>query len=321
MNSQEDHKRKKRKSAQKRKTGIGFSRILIVIVLIIIGGFFLFPYLSQYFYDKQTPVEPLQVQSTSPQEKIDAPSEKLLDEPLDTVIAEPDIKEKPIESPEKEKDDQELSRETVQVSCEKNTNSLLSFYSHLDRQPYIQETKLENMSGIYFTNLIQKLLNNPPVVTRETDDLYTILKNTAHFFRIIGKKNITIIKGILHNEKDQFENILKHYYEAVQLPDCTLKNLTLTIPDNSLYDYAGFFLNTMGGRLYLFRRDSHSRMVINYYSILIVDQANQSGKNRHGIKIKQPLDSLITEIENVGTHLKLRESYLDKLYDLKERYQ
>ena len=130
-----------------------------------------------------------------------------------------------------------------------------------------------------------------------------------------------IIKGILHNEKNLFENILVNYYNLTEKKDCSIKTLPLTFPENSLYDYAGFFLNTMGGRLYLFRRDSHSRMVISYYALLTIDQANQNGNNRYGIDINQPIDSLINEIETSGAHLKLREQYLDKLYELKERYQ
>ncbi len=38
--------------------------------------------------------------------------------------------------------------------------------------------------------LLQKLLDNPPVVIGETDDLFTLFQNTAHFFRILGKENI-----------------------------------------------------------------------------------------------------------------------------------
>jgi hypothetical protein len=76
----------------------------------------------------------------------------------------------------------------------------------------------------------------------------------------------------------------------------------------------------MGGRLYLFRRDSKSRMIVNYYAILLVDRANQNGTNSHGIDLKQAISSLISEIESGGGHLKLRETYLDQLYALKEKY-
>ena len=77
----------------------------------------------------------------------------------------------------------------------------------------------------------------------------------------------------------------------------------------------------MGGKLYLSRRDSLTRMVVSYYAILIVHQANAQGKNAHGLQLQPALDLLTTEIEEGGNHLHYKEAYLDTLYDLKEKYQ
>jgi hypothetical protein len=195
------------------------------------------------------------------------------------------------------------------------------FYSHLDAQPYLQSFHLEKPSDVHFTGLIQKLLDNRPVITRETDDLLTIVKNTAHFFRIIGKDNITLLKTILDQEKPYLEDILADYYALSEFPDDLQKNLSLRIPPYALYEYAGFFLNTMGGRLYLFRRDPVTRMTVTYYGILIIDKANRESNNRDGIQIKQAVDSLIADIEGSGNQLRFKERYLDKLYELKEKYQ
>jgi hypothetical protein len=194
------------------------------------------------------------------------------------------------------------------------------FYTHLDQQPYMQDFILKEPSKVHFSKVLQKLVDNPPVVTRETDDLFTLLKNTAHFFRILGKDNIIILKGILDREKDSFEEMLKTFYTLTHHPDYLKEEYSLTIPSDALYDYAGFFLNTMGGRLYLFRRDSTSRLAVSYYAILVIDRANDEGRGRHGIDIKPAIDSLIEEIENGGNRLRLKEEYLDKLYDLKEKY-
>lgn len=206
-------------------------------------------------------------------------------------------------------------------SCQQAADKINAFYSHLDAQPYIQNFHLGEKSSVYFSQLIEKLLKNPPVITRETDDLYTVLSNTSHFYRIIGKRNITIIKTILDKEKPYIENTLAAFYVLTEDPGCLQKSFSISVPPYSIYDYAGFFLNTMGGRLYLFRRDSVSRMTVTYYAILVVDKANRMSKNRDGIQIKQAIDSLISEMENSGHQLSLKNRYLDKLYDLKERYQ
>lgn len=199
-------------------------------------------------------------------------------------------------------------------------SELNSFYTHLDSQAYMKDFKLPEPSKEHFSKLIQKLIDNPPVVTRETDDLFTLLKNTAHFFRIIGKDNILVLKGILDREKDSFESVLQSLYVLTKEPDLLKEQYGITLDSNALYDYAGFFLNTMGGRLYLFRRDSNSRLAVSYYSISIIDNANDTGNSRHGIDIRPAVDSLIDEIENGGKNLRLREHYLDTLYDLKVKY-
>jgi len=205
--------------------------------------------------------------------------------------------------------------------CSDSTKIIKDFYKHLDTREYMKSYGLTKGSEEHFTELIQKLLDNPPVVSGETDDLFTILQNTAHFFRVIGKDNIMILKGILDREKDQFESVLYHFYSIFHTPSCPENSFNLRVSETSLYDYAGFFLNTMGGRLYLFRRDSMSRMVVSYYAILLIDQANKEARNKHGIEIITAIDQLIIEMEATSNQLKFEQLYLDNLYKLKELYQ
>ena len=199
-------------------------------------------------------------------------------------------------------------------------DELKAFYVHLDQQPYMLDFQLKEPSKKHFSKLLQVLIDNPPSITRETDDYFTLLKNTAHFFRVLGKDNIFILKGILDREKDSFEKIIKTFYLLTEHPDSLKNEFSLTIPEENLYDYAGFFLNSIGGRLYLFRRDSASRMTISFYAVLVIDKANRKGNSRLGIDLRPSIDSLIEEIENTGKNLKLRDEYLDTLYDLKENY-
>jgi hypothetical protein len=207
------------------------------------------------------------------------------------------------------------------LSCSELADNVDTFFDTLDARQYIQDFQLESPSSAYFPKLIQKLVDNPPIVSGETDDLFTILQNTAHFFRIIGKKNILVLKGILDRERATFEQTLFDFYNLTKQPECLKTRFNLEIGQEPLYSYAGFFLNTMGGRLYLFRRDSMSRMVVNFYSILIIEQANREGKNKYGIAIKDAIDNLIIEIESSRITLQMRDFYLDTLYDLKVKYQ
>lgn len=254
--------------------------------------------LQKFSSKKQNPLQPVQL-----------PTQPTVDEKFDVeAVPLPEFKPK---------------RKMAEVvsSCDEPTQRIENFYKQLDKKPYMEGFNLNTSSSSHFSSLSKKLLANPPQVTRESDDLYTILRNTAHFFRVSGKKNILMMKGILDNEKGSIEKILASYYFLLTTPECSTTKYARGINKDALYEYACFFLNTMGGRLYLFRRDSLSRMVVTYYAILLVDQANTESNNRHGIALNPPVNMLITEMETGGAALQYSATYLDKLYDLKEKYQ
>ncbi len=194
-----------------------------------------------------------------------------------------------------------------------------AFYQYLDEQAYIRAAHLEAPSHIYFTGLLQKLLDSPPVVIREADDLYTILQNRAHFYRILGKDDLFLLKEVMTREKDKIEDIVANY--LILSEHASNNELALKSSNNALYEYACFFLNTMGGKMYLSRRDSLSRMLVIYYAILIVDQANINEKNIYGLPLQPAIDLLTAEMEMGGNLLLYKEQYLDTLYNLKDNYQ
>ncbi len=205
--------------------------------------------------------------------------------------------------------------------CLQATRQITDFYTTLDGRDYFKAYNVSPSSREHFTALIKKLLANPPKVTGETDDLYTILRNTAHFFRITGKDNVLMMKGVLNSERKSIEKLLANYYTLLSSPDCKTSSYVADLNRDGLYEYACFFLNTMGGRLYLFRRDSLSRMVVTYYAILLIEQANEQNRNSHGISLKPAVNMLISEMETAGSALQHSDVYLDTLYDLKEKYQ
>jgi hypothetical protein len=75
----------------------------------------------------------------------------------------------------------------------------------------------------------------------------------------------------------------------------------------------------MGGRAYLFRRESGLRMLTLYYSILVLDQANRDGLNSEGVDIVPPLDALIEEMR-YSRRLSGRHRYLEVLREIRSRY-
>lgn len=205
--------------------------------------------------------------------------------------------------------------------CLQTADKILLFFEHLDRQDYIKEYPIKGSSLDHINGIINKLIANPPVVVRETDDLFAILNNMAHLFKVLGPKDILLIKDILIHEGELVEPTLALFYKWSEIePECPDNGLNIKLPLAGLYEYAGYFINTLGGQSYLFRRALSLRILIRYYSILIIDRANSFDANRYGIDIRYTLDALISEVQSNGD-LENRQEYLENLIRLQKSYQ
>lgn len=207
------------------------------------------------------------------------------------------------------------------TTCEEIDQQIQAFFGYLDEQEYIRAYNLPEGSQSHLKLMVDKLLANPPIVIRETDSLFSILTNTAHFYRVLGKDNIVMTKEILSREADRLETNLALFDQWSQTGNlCQPSRTEIRLPLQSLYEYAGFFLTTLGGQSYLFRRNSHIRLMVKYYCIMILDRANTNIVNRHGIDIVPHLESLISEME-ISETIVYKEHYIRTLRDLKNKYQ
>ena len=175
-----------------------------------------------------------------------------------------------IEDVEKEKDFADIRQQLSDI-C-----------SDLDTKDYIKAYNLKDGTYAAFTQALEKLAYNPPVVSGETKDLYTLLSNAAHFYRVEGKENISLVKDIMGHEHYRMEILMAVVYEYL-IKGSQEKKLMINI--GQLYEYAGFFLDTFAGKAYLYRLDSKTRTLTQYYCVLILDKANKEKMNPYGIDI------------------------------------
>ncbi len=205
-------------------------------------------------------------------------------------------------------------------SCQVMADQLDLFFRHLDSQDYFAELQQEGGAKTFFTKMATKLVKHQPKITRETDSLLTILQNTAHFYRTVGGENIFILKKIMAHEKAILEPTMAEFYTLITTEkECLHINYPIKLPLESIYNYSIFFLNTLGGQSYLFRRDLTLRTLTKYYCILILDQANIKGINNVGADIRSPLTNLISEMDSLSG-LRDKEKYIDTLLQLQEKY-
>ncbi|HJO62398.1 MAG TPA: hypothetical protein QF571_06175 [Desulfobacterales bacterium] len=206
------------------------------------------------------------------------------------------------------------------IPCLEMMYQITSFTTYLDSREYLTFYKIEEGTYNLFQKLIEKLSAHPPVVSYEMDDLFTLIRNVTHFYRVIGRKRIRLINDILKNESEIIESVMATFFAwFFNGTNCKTK---LNAPPSLdiLYKYAGFFLNTLGGRSYLLRRDSKVRVLTSYYSILVLDRANDETQNPYGIDFRPYIVFSFYDISSLKGLLYQKE-YLAELKGLMEKYQ
>jgi hypothetical protein len=219
-----------------------------------------------------------------------------------------------------EADNQAAGKNITIDPCKTTTAGIDAFFTRLDQEDYIIDLNLEGGSKTYLTTIINKLLANKPTITREKDNLLSILQNAAHFYRVLGEKNIFILKKIMALEKGQLEPVLADFYSLILNRDeCQGVQSPIQLPMEDMYSYSTFFLNTLGGQAYLFRREPAFRALVKYYCVLVLDLANMKNANPLGIDIRYPINSLIEEM-TATSGLENKDKYLDNLLQLQSKY-
>lgn len=204
-------------------------------------------------------------------------------------------------------------------SCEEMQREIRDFFSYLDQQPYVREAHLEKGAAGRYEQIVNALSRNPPLVLEEMKDHYSLVRNVAHFYRVLGKENLFLIRKVLAEESEVVEPVGALFYDRIAAADRCEGDAPCGPPPKVAYEYAAFFLNTLAGKSYLLRRDSRVRILTTYYAILTLDQANRETRNRYGIDIRPFIDHAIQDIRS-QQGLIFKKRYLDTLEALKTEY-
>ena len=193
------------------------------------------------------------------------------------------------------------------------------FFAFLDDQEYVKRLDEDTTSYDQFEQMIRKLSSNPPIPAGEGMDLKYMYRNIFHFFRLLNRNDLYLIRETIRHETDSMELNLDLFYRwlTVQGPSPTSEGLRPSL--DVRYQYAGFFLNTIGGRAYLFRRSLGLRLLISYYCLLIIHEADKEGRNTYGIDVFPTLLAVKNEIGNYPG-LRYRDEYIRRLNTLESYY-
>jgi len=282
--------------------------LLLLVIALIAGGLFVFYY--TYFGSKSRKQPDFQEE-----EKIR--SEELAKSPAETkdiLVQSPSLSE-----PQERLEEVESKGMKVEDECQKMEKDLQEFFTYLDAKDYIRGLRIGEGTFNHFLKIIRALSLNPPIPAGEGLNYDMIINNIYHFYRALELKDLTFIKLILKNEADTMEINLALFYKWLMSNDECGQKEGIPPTLDILYKYAGFLVNSIGGRAYLFRRETRLRLLLYYYSLLIIHEADKKKMNNFGVDITPFLEPLAEEIENYQ-FLYFRKEYAGRLINLKDYY-
>lgn len=276
--------------------------LLLLVIALIAGGL-----LVLYFSGKEGEKQPV----FQEEEKREAE---------DTPVSSPDI-QAPQERLEDVLGEKAIEGQAMRVEdeCQKMKRELMEFFAYLDKEPYVRELEIGEDTFTRFKKIIHVLSLHPPLPAGEGINYDRIIENIYHFYRVLTLKDLRLIKLIARNEADSMEINLALFYRWLMSGDQCNRDNGLPPSWDTIYRYAGFLVNSIGGRSYLFRRDTRLRLLLSYYCLLIIHEADKRKMNSFGIDITPFLEPLAEEIEHYQL-LYFRKEYAGKLIDIKSYY-
>ncbi len=203
--------------------------------------------------------------------------------------------------------------------CAVTEKQVRDYFHYLDTKDYVK--RLCKGSGIEqkYNEIVRKLSQHPPVPAGEGLNPGTMISNVFHFFRVLSVDDIRLLKEIVSREHDSIEVVCQTLYKWMMADNCNAHAFLIRPDRKTIYKYAGFFVNTTGGRAYLTRRSDRLRLLVNYYCILALNDADKRGLNEWGIDIAPFVSVLEGEIKRYPD-LVYQDQYLKTLGRIESYY-
>jgi hypothetical protein len=202
--------------------------------------------------------------------------------------------------------------------CQAVREDLLTICHQLDSRSYLQSREFQKGSFDLIKEVVEALANNPPIASGEMLRYESITANVFHIFRTLGKNRTSLLVDILAREQAVAEPMAMALFRwLLANQKCGDEGGPMSF--QILYDYASYFLNTLGGQAYVYRRTPRVLALTSFYALVIMDQAIQKDINPHGVDprphIRQCRDLLALQ------DLVFRDHYLEILREMEQRWE
>ena len=203
--------------------------------------------------------------------------------------------------------------------CKKMEEYVVDYFKYLDENAKTDTDGKRVDSFDYFKRILKDLDKRPPIPAGEGSSPTVMIANIFYFSRALDKKDIAFIRDMIGSDKDTMEINMDMVFRWLMLDNHCPDSNGFRPSYDGLYKYAGFFLNTTGGRAYMFRRSTAIRLLTTYYSLLIIHKADRHGLNQYGIDILPFIKTAKQEMA-LYPNFQFQEEYLNNLLMMEKYY-
>jgi len=204
--------------------------------------------------------------------------------------------------------------------CKKMEEYVVGYFKYLDEDTQMDPATKKIDAFNHFKRIVKDLEKRPPIPAGEGSSPTTVMiANIFHFSRALDRKDIAFLKNVIGSDKDTMEINLDMFFRWLMLDRHCPDSNGCRPSFDALYKYAGFFLNTTGGRSYMFRRSTAVRLLTTYYSLLIIHKADRLGLNQYGI---DALPFIRSAKEEIGFYpdFEFQDEYMGNLLMMEKYY-
>ncbi len=130
--------------------------------------------------------------------------------------------------------------------------------------------------------VVAELAAAPPDLSSELRSYGAMLGNVFHLFRVLGRERMQVLRRVLGEERDLTEPLAMALYRWSISREACSKSAPSRLRVPSMYAYAGFLFQTMGGQAYLRRRTPKTEALACFYALQVLDHAIEGGYNPQG---------------------------------------
>ena len=164
----------------------------------------------------------------------------------------------------------------------------------------------------------EELATRPPDISSELKSHSVMLANVFHAFRVLGRKRLGLLRNTLEGERNLAEPLAFALYRWLASRETCAPTGSNPVRFAALYNYAGFFFNTLGGQAYLRRRTPRVESLVCFYALQVVDRSVERGRNPHGLDPRPEIGRCLALVRSQD--LLFADRYADELGRMARRW-